>query len=449
MNLTVKPVFFEFRGPEIKRHCCHQYAMKKRDESIPFTPRWPYILWLSQLVLPLPVFAYGCFRIVNGPPIGEVMLPMVCISTFWIGVVVVTIFIRRGRIWVVSNRKKIILCFGTTTVALGACDLCLTATGVVPTITAVKTRSLEYRPAVSTIHRLIPKMVVRDDGPALRISSRGFRGKEIDIPKLKSTTRIIFFGGSHVFDFRGNDWVSLTGDLLSEMGKRVNVINAGVPGHRTADSVGKLMTDLWLLEPDVIVVCHAWNDIKYFSALNPHSPYRDLVVPPKHDWRLRPRGLDRIFSFSAFYRLGRTRLVGILIGEEGEEPRDPVGKINHFGLRQFKLNLETFCDMGRNLGVEVVLCKQARLPTANSSKSDRGRINYGYVGISHDELLRAFAECDRVIEEVSKEKHCHIVDMSTQLTGKSELFFDHIHFTPEGSQQAAQVMAGALASVIK
>lgn len=408
-------------------------------------PRWPLLLWLLQLVVPTLVLAYGVFRVVNGPPLGTVMWPALGLSVFWTVAVLATVLRHGGRQWFALRRKQLALCFATTVISVALCDLALTLTGLVPTIAAVRSKSFEFRPAVSTVHRLLPKRVLRDAKLHVTINHRGFLGPEIVIPKPKGTVRIIFLGGSQV----AGSWPKLTGELLTGMGKTVDIVNAGVFGHRTPDSVGKMLTDLWLLEPDIVVVDQAWNDIKYFSTLEPNVPYRDLVTPAGRDWRIKPSGLDWLCCWSALYRTERKRLVAILIGEEGEKHRPPTGKIGRCGIRQFKLDLQVICDMGKNLGAEVVLCKQARLPTKWSSASDKERIRYGYVGICHDELVRAFAECDRVVDDVAREKHCWSVDMNGPLSGRSALFNDHIHFTDEGGQRAAQLMSDELMRIMK
>lgn len=426
--------------------------MSDTDETNQNNKRWVYYLWLFQLVVPLPILAYASFRLVNGSPAGPQLLAATYVSVLWACGTFVIPLSRRGRKWLIFRRKHLLACFAAFAFAICLGDLCLTLTGVIPTVAAVRARSAEFRAAVSTVHRLVPKTIAHAEGPPVTINSRGFRGPEVAIPKPATMTRIVFLGGSHVADFdRGgrNDWPTLTGKLLAERKHNVDVINAGVPGHRTTDSLGKLLTDLWLLEPDMIVVCHAWNDIKYFSRLNVTLPYRDIVTPPKDDWRIEPTGIDWMMCCSALYRMERTRLISILIDEEGEGRLDPTGTVGRFGIRQFQLNLEAICDVANSLGLRVVLCKQARLATYKSGESDKERIAYHMVGIPHDELVRAFAECDRVTTEVARRKGCHIADLSSRLTGRAELFRDHVHFTSKGSQEAAVVMADELDAILK
>jgi len=91
-----------------------------------------------------------------------------------------------------------------------------------------------------------------------------------------------------------------------------------------------------------------------------------------------------------------------------------------------------------------VLCKQARLPVADSPKRQRRQIPYEFVGLPHDELIEAFDRCDRVIEQVAAKKGCRVIDMHGPLSGKPDYFTDHIHFSAEGIRKAAELVADEL-----
>lgn len=420
----------------------------------PNSPRWPIGLWLGQAVVPAVLLGYGGLRLVYGPELNARLITVLILSGVWLTAVVASACVGRFRSRLVSRRRQLALCFGSTLLAVAACDVGLTLTGVVPTIAELRAESLEYRRAVYTRQRLAPKTFLVGGSKQLTINRRGYLGPEIAIPKPPGTTRIVFLGESQVFAAiwsEGENWPELAGEILARRGRKVDVINAGVPGHQTADCLGKLLTDLWLLKPDVLVVCGAWNDIKYFSELTPERPYCDIIRPAAGwDPRIEPRGIDRVLCLSSLYRLGHTGLVTMLAGtgDEGEILKPPVGRVSPYAVEQYRLNLQMICDLGRNIGAQVVLCKQARLPVQDSSQSDRRRIPYDYTGLPHDELLRAFAACDRAVEEVAAEKGCRVIDMNAPLSGKSDLFADHIHFNRHGDREAAAVVADGLETTL-
>ncbi len=414
--------------------------------------RWPLILRLLHLPLPIPILAFGVLRVVVGPPPSTLVVVAVGVATVWTLVVLVAVAVPRSRHALITHRYQLALCFGTGLLTLAACDVTLTAFGIVPTIAARREASLEYAPTAFTRHRLRSKDLALPGNETITINRRGYLGEEILLPKPADTKRLVFLGGSQVFGAfwsAGKDWPTECGKYLNASGHRVDVVNAGIPNHQSGDAIGKLFADLWMVEPDMVVCCNSWNDIKYFAELSLDRPYLHVAAPTVAvDRRLYPNGLDRVLCLSAFYRKVHSGVITSLYGVAGDEGlkfRDPVMNINEISLRQYELNLQTVCDIGKNLGATVVLCKQARLLTADANDEQRQRIPYSYTGLGHDELVRAFEACDALIEKVAAEKHCQVLDMNSPLSGKTELFTDHIHFSVEGTRQAAQLVAAALA----
>lgn len=433
-------------------------------------PLWPLYAWVLHLGLPSLAISYAGARLLNGVPPGRHVLSAAALATCWFVTALGVVLNRRGRQWLITNRFKWSSAFVSATIAGVAVDFVLTVSGVVPTISALRAKSLEYRPAVYTYSRLRPNQSLHDQGvkakvwdgnaqtyvepktpvtlPSIDINELGLRGSVVANPKRRETCRILFLGGSQVFGLGSENWPLLAGEYLLAKNLDVDVINGGVPGHTTFDSVGKVQTEFWLYEPDIIVLCQAWNDIKYFPTLNSNRPWRDVVEPLRRDWRLRPNGVDYLACFSSLYRLIRADLISNLYGDEGERRRSVDGHFLAEGLAQYRLNVETLCDISRNIGAQIVLCKQPRLVTEDLSEGERRRISYDLVGLPHSELVAAFAECDRIIDEIAASKHCLVSDLSGPMSGHSLWFDDHIHFTVDGGRQAANLLGHDLLSVV-
>lgn len=327
----------------------------------------------------------------------------------------------------------------------------------------VRKNSLQFIPSVFARYRLKPDQHIEPDqawglksdsqitGRIIEISPLGYRGEEVLIPKPAGVLRIVVLGGSAVFDIfatEGQDWPSRVQDLLSAAGStQVDVVNAGVPGHASFDSLGRLYSEIWLLEPDIVLLYNAWNDIKYIDRIGPSSPLISLVEPanagrdPFQHYRGR---LDRWMSVSQIYVKLRTRyyLAKHRVGLEGVIPEGT--EINHdrrMGLRQFRLNVELFVDAARNLGVQPVLLTQATLVAASNDAEARKRIVYEYQGLDHDALSGAFDDCNNVIRSVAREKDALILDLAADLNGRVDLFEDHVHLSRAGSEVLAKSVA--------
>jgi lysophospholipase L1-like esterase len=412
---------------------------------------WPLLGWLSQSLLPLALLGVYLVRPVAPGWRGRTIQAGCCI---WLIAVIAVASWRKSRDVLIARRRKLLFSTLVVLSGVGLLDLGLTISKLVPTLEEARSQSLKYRESAYTMHRLRPNQEVRDpQGDPVVINSRGFRGPEVVVPKPKGTLRLILLGGSQVFDYEGGEWPRLLERILQSQLGQVEVVNAGVPGHRTPDSLGKLLSELWQLEPDLILVCQAWNDIKYFAKLDGGHSLRDYVKPYRErpgggDWRLYPRGLDSVLCASAFYRFARARAVAMIGGRE-DNVSAPTGVVGTFGPLQYELTLRAICSLGKTLKAPVALCQQARGVHDEIATEPGFREAYPYSGLPHDELHTAFAKTDEIVSRVAKEENALLIDCSTPMSGQREYFSDHIHFSPAGSAKVAQIVARGLLPTLR
>ncbi len=338
----------------------------------------------------------------------------------------------------------------------------------------VREKSLEYEATVFA-RKVFPQMTqtVRNQSGVLYVNARGYRGRnEFAVPKADGTIRIVFLGGSTTFDGNardGRDWPHLVEQDLRARGfTSVEVINAATPGHSTWESLGRLYSEIWMFEPDYVVVSHAWNDIKYFQRfrLDPqHSLLRQARPVPNHgkagQWRTRnpfkdyTGPLDRLLTFSQLYVRLRTRYWRWRLGKIGLEgllglrtPKSYPDDYNEWAPRQYELNLRLIVNTTRNIGAKPILLTQPRLVNQHNTAEQRDKITYRYVELSHKGLVQAFTDVDKATFNVARLENVDVLDIAGTFSGQSELFLDHVHTTPKGSEAIAAAVSEYLAKII-
>ncbi|MEM7331240.1 MAG: hypothetical protein AAF490_04040 [Chloroflexota bacterium] len=335
---------------------------------------------------------------------------------------------------------------------------------------SVRSISLEYQSTLFSRHAF-PQMEqekYRDPTTLYHINEQGHRGDLAQIPKPEQTLRVLVLGGSAAFDVaatEGQDWPALTEQALHANGlTQVEIINAGIPGHATFDSLGRLYAELWMLEPDYVVIYHAWNDLKYFpllsddqSLLRTYSPAKPVGNSPRPEnleeklvWNpliYYQNPLDEFLSRSQFYLRIRqgylqsrydTSLEGVF--EEPLPQNEYPDTFGEAGPQQFDLNLRLIIDTAENIGATPLIIQQARLPLANNLEEVEEEINYFFVKMSHQGIVSGFDTTNQIIESVSEEKGIAVLNLD-DITGQIEYFQDHVHTTAEGSQAIANAFA--------
>ena len=277
------------------------------------------------------------------------------------------------------------------------------------------------------------------------------------LTKPCGTIRIIFYGGSAVFDIKlsiGKDWPHKVENILRQKGfSKVEVINAGIPGHASFDSFGRLFTEGKYYSADYVIVYNAGDDIKYFHSkealLRSFKPYVESSDP-----LLNYQGfIDYLFcNLSQLYvRLRHRYYVWKLdLGGEGKKIKEKYSsEINDLALKQYKLNVLMFVELARSINAVPILITQARLVTQHNTKEQKACIRYGYQMFTHQTLCNAFDKTDEIIFEVAREKKVALIDASKYLTGKSKFFEDHVHLNDRGSKEIARIIARDLVKILK
>ncbi|MDP6437726.1 MAG: GDSL-type esterase/lipase family protein [Gammaproteobacteria bacterium] len=292
-------------------------------------------------------------------------------------------------------------------------------------------------------------------GDRERINSLGFRGEEISLDKPNDVYRIVATGGSTTFA------VYLAWDqsypylLQKELRRRfgtnkIEVVNAGLTGSTTAESLHRMQSQIVPLDPDMVVIYHGFNDL----LPRMFEDYSDDYYHFRRSDPNNPPGLTRFYLYRLFLRVFSPGAF-----HENNNLMNQVWKLKNFpstdtertrnflesSKEAFKLNMRMMAALLKGLGIDVVLASFA-------IKSD----------IYHwTEHLPAYLweigiqQNNEAISEVADEFDLPVVPFAdTPFVQASinrfkvKLFADSIHMVPAGNQLKAEIFADTIAPIV-
>ncbi len=292
----------------------------------------------------------------------------------------------------------------------------------------------------------------------------GFRGPEIT-KKAPGEFRIVCVGGSTTYTSEvEDDALTYPGQLqrlLREGGHPgVRVINAGCGGWTTWESLINLELNLLELEPDLLVVYHAINDIhprmvwppeayvgdasgyrgpisesNFTPALWEHSAFLRVVMisagwmEPHSYATIERRLMDEHPETYYGDDFRSQKLAGTYPG--GVFRRVPAGQmLDTNDPRHFARNLKSLVGVAHHRNIDVVLAT-----FAHSNAFPR------QPRVSAPEYDAAYADMNAVIARMAGETPAHLFDFAAQFPDGPELFVDGRHVNERGALLKARLFA--------
>jgi lysophospholipase L1-like esterase len=325
----------------------------------------------------------------------------------------------------------------------------------------------DYFPSIYYRHKslryaLIPNL---DYYGWFRINSLGFRGPEVTYEKKPGVLRVVCLGGSTTFDIGSvgpaQPWPEvLEAALRKRLGTQsVEVLNLGIPGATSFDSLIDLQLRVLPLQPDLVIVYQGHNDINY------SAPQLGSSSSPLYPGEISPRSsLFRWLQYNSllYAKLEErvTRRIGGLFGVFNRSPASGSLDVDQLrakalqrGLATFRSNITSIAAIARANHLPLVLLKLVQ-PFPVAGKTDNCSVckdlSSSYGGIDQVSLRSLFDGYDSVLAEVAAQGNgvYHVVTDGF-VPSADRYYNDPIHFGPEGSRLMGTNLSEALAPILQ
>jgi len=268
-------------------------------------------------------------------------------------------------------------------------------------------------------------------------NSAGLRGPEVRPEKPTDGFRVVCLGGSTTQGYYedGDTYPRQLETMLRRRlpGRTVEVLNAGVQGYSTAESLVNFEFRLLPYRPDVVIVYHGMNDLKASLAPGFRSDYahwrRDLLPP-------RPLVVDRLpawLDVSAIYVLSREAVLARSRKTQWQRSLYdawPDFQSDLAGLQAFRSNLRSLVAVARGSGVSPVLATFYYWPMVDTPEARK--------------TARGISSQNEVVCALGRELSVPVADIAQEMPRDASLTFDGIHFTPEGNRVRAEILLRTL-----
>jgi hypothetical protein len=280
-----------------------------------------------------------------------------------------------------------------------------------------------------------------------RVNRHGFRGADFEMPKPAGVFRLLTLGDSSTWDSNVSSneatWSAQLERLLNEGrpagGPRFEVVNGGVPGFTSAESLMNLVWRGLPVQPDAVLVYQAYTDFK---------PNRmGTLAPDYSNFRGRDRSLFRALS-------EKSRLLCHL--RSFVTRRAPVTDRAHDdvlppGIAVFRTNLRRLVLLARDAGAQPLLATFAMPLTPENEREHHGKfrgLRRNLSSLSFAGVQAAHRKYNAAIVDLGREMGVPVLDVDRALPKDFEHFTDHCHLSDQGSLRMATFLAAELPAVL-
>jgi lysophospholipase L1-like esterase len=271
------------------------------------------------------------------------------------------------------------------------------------------------------------------------INSMGYRGQELTRRKPSGVFRVAVLGGSSTYTERVHDndktFTSQLENLLAtEYGyRKIEIVNAGVPGYNSWESLINFQFRVLDLSPDLVIVYHGTNDLrarlvdprKYESDNSGFRKPFEMSEPPFAERSCLFRIVSRTQGWSRQFTLSDATEASTALPFGWDcQPYLPVNPPAYF-----RRNLLSMAGVARAHGVRLALATWAHCP----------RFENHYASDEH--YQRGFAQNNAVVRHVARRMGLPMLDFARAMPQEKEYWADGAHVNAKGALRKAEIFA--------
>ena len=266
-------------------------------------------------------------------------------------------------------------------------------------------------------------------------NAQGFRSSVEFSPSDTGIPRIYCAGGSTTYctDIERNEetWPHLLGEYLNlEFGTEVEVINGGVGAFNTFQSYVRLSAYIDHLQPSVVIIYHAKNDLNSFS----HDTVDGQNVLPDFSNSMKPLNIqimrhqiNRLAKVSYLFKLMAIKTLipaNFSLSSIYHCPEE-TNIVENLANR---VDLSIVKTMHRNM---ISLCNSRNIPVIYMTQRVIDPIWKQYIQ-QVNTLIRSLHDPNQ---------NCWVFDLDEIMSHNDELLVDKMHFSPKGCKVIARHIA--------
>jgi len=282
----------------------------------------------------------------------------------------------------------------------------------------------------------------------IETNSLGFRGPEITVPKPAGTLRVAFLGSSTTWcaEVSGNDkvWPYLVTMQLRRAYPHATIdyVNGGVPGYTVASSIANLRHRVAPLQPDIIVIYDATNDLS--------GELREVAAAKGVTRDAKPQTPFWLSNYSLLWNLAEKNFRVWLAQKKSEAS---VGRLevdpSALG-ESFRRDLTTLVRAAQQQAKLVAVATfstQLRAGQTNDQQLQASASALYYMPfMTPAGLVKSYQRYNEIIADVARSTGAILIGGEDDIPGDRRHFTDTVHFTDAGSEAMADRVSKALSS---